>query len=130
MKGSRTPVNTFRELYCAACRCRPEDFGRRLFWRCLHRSAVPLAPALLVANPEFFAPDRELIDAVGRASTLKEVSEEARCFALDARNREWWRRRAHVRVSTHRLQALARVFLAARPQPVHTWRFDARGPRA
>lgn len=87
---------------------------------------MPIAPALLVANPDFFAPDRELIEAAGRASTMREVAEESRFFALDARNREWWRRRAQVRVSTHRLHALARVFLAANPQPVRSWHADAR----
>lgn len=119
-------MKTFRELYCAACRCRDEEFSRRLFWRCLHRHAVPLAPALLVARPEFFDADRAFIEQAGRARSMRELREEIHDFVIDSRNRSWWRRRAHVRVSAHRLSALARIFLASNSTPVRALRL----PRA
>lgn len=115
-------MKTFRELYCAACNCRDEEFSRRVFWRCLHRHAVPVAPALQLVRPDYFSPDRELIEQAGRARTMRELRDEIHDFVIDSRNHAWWRRRAHVRMSTHRLSALARVFLAADPSPVRSLR--------
>jgi hypothetical protein len=104
-------VNTFRERYCVACGCRPDRFVAQLFWRALHPHARVLVPLISFLQPEYFAPDRELLARVAAARTLRELNEEIRDFTLDSRNRGWWRRRAHVRLSTHRLRALARAHL-------------------
>lgn len=102
---------TFREKYCAASGCRPEEFPCRLFWRCLHRHAVPLVPLITALHPDYFSPDRELISLVARTRTMKELNEEIRDFMNDTRNHRWWRMRVHVRVSTQRLRRVARPYL-------------------
>jgi len=104
-------VNTFRERYCLARGCRPDRFVAQLFWRALHPHARLLVPVISFLEPEYFAPDRELLGRVGQTRTLRELNEELRDFTLDSRNRGWWRGRAHVRISTQRLRALARAHL-------------------
>lgn len=104
-------VNTFREHYCVACDCRPDRFIRQVFWRCLHPHAFLIAPLVSLFQPEYFAADRELIARVATARTLREVNEEIHDYVRDHRNAGWWRGRAHLRLSTHRLRALARPYL-------------------
>lgn len=107
----RVGVNTFREHYCVACDCRPDNFRRHIFWRCLHPHVWVLAPFISLFHPEYFAADRGLIARAACARTLRELNEEIRDYADDSRNHGWWRGRAQVRLSTHRLRALARVHL-------------------
>ena len=57
---------TFSERYCEAHGCAQSDFPRRIFWKCLHRRAIPWAPFLLALNSDYFAADRDLISEVGR----------------------------------------------------------------
>ena len=106
-------LTTFRETYCAAHGCRSEDFTSHLFWRCLHRQAIVLAPLLAAVQPDYFAPDRELIASAGQARTMGELNEEIRDFMHDTRNHRWWRMRAHARLSTRRLRRIAQLHLAA-----------------
>ena len=106
-------LSTFREKYCAACGCDREAFAARLFWRCLHRHALPLAPIIAVVQPDYFARDRELIALAGKARTMRELNEEIRLYVDDARNYRWWPRQARVRRSTRRLRRIAWPFLAA-----------------
>lgn len=107
----RTP--TFQDRYCAAHHCTPPEFCRRVFWRSLHRHALPLA----LVHPDFFVADRELIELAGRVRTMHELHGEIRDYLVDRRVHTWWRGRAHVRVSTRRLRALARPYLSA-PVPL------------
>ena len=79
-------VNSLRERFCAAHGCRPDDFVRVVFWRCLHRHAVPLAPVCAALHADYFAADRDLITSAGRVRSLRELNEEIRDFMLDARN--------------------------------------------
>lgn len=104
-------VNTFRERYCIACDCRPDRFGREIFRRCLHPHAWIAVSWLVPLWPEYFAADRELIARVACARTLGDINEEIRDYAHDRRNHGWWRGRAHLRLSTRRLRALARAHL-------------------
>jgi hypothetical protein len=104
-------LNTFRELYCDARRCRREEFVAHVFWRCLERPAVPLALFVGLLRPGYFAADRELILAAGRARTLREINEELADFARDPRNRGFGRGLLRLRVSADRLRRLARAQL-------------------
>lgn len=74
-----------------------------------------LAPFISLLAPEYFAADRELIARAACARTLRELNEEIRDYADDSRNHGWWRGRAHVRLSTHRLRAVARGHLPTMP---------------
>lgn len=105
------PLSTLRARVCAARRWSPEEFGRRLFWLCLHRRAVPWVPMLRLLDPEYFAPDFELVARAAGVRTWRELREEIRDFTTDSRNAKWLRRQGRVRISTRRLQRLARPYL-------------------
>lgn len=111
-------MSTFRELYCAASDCLPEEFEGKVLRACLHRPAAGWAIVLGWLFPRHFDPDRELVKEAGKARSLREIEEELHAYRLDARNRSWWRRRARVRISARRLRQLARThFGKAQPRP-------------
>lgn len=99
-----------------------------VFWRSLYPHAVPLALLVGRLRPGFFAADRGLIVAAGRARTLRELNEELADFARDPRNRGFGRGTLRLRVSADRLRRLARAHLPtawpARPGPLA----DRAGP--
>lgn len=99
---------TLQERICAARRWRAEELGQRLFWHCLHRRAVLLAPVVRLFDAEYFAPDRELLARAAGTRSLRQLREEIRDFTTDPRNERWLRQHGRVRVSTRRLQRLAR----------------------
>jgi hypothetical protein len=107
------PMETFAQKFCRMESCRPDEFSSRMFWSCLYRQAIPLAPVLArLRHGEYFHIDRDLIKQVGAAVTLDEIRRETQEFAMDSRNRGWLRRRARLRVSAGRLLALAERHLA------------------
>ena len=103
-----TSMNSFQSLYCEAEHCLETDFIRRVFWRCVPLHAIPAVLVLGGWRSDFFAADRELIASAGRATNLHQLRAEIADYFLDAGNRGWLRRRASIRVSTTRLQRLAR----------------------
>ncbi len=103
---------TLQARVCAARRWRAEEFGRRLFWHCLHRRAVLLVPVVRLCDAEYFAPDRELLARAAGVRSWPELREEIHDFTTDPRNGRWLRQHGRLRVSTRRLQRLAREFLA------------------
>jgi hypothetical protein len=110
-------MKTFEELYCEANKCAPADFPRRLFWKCLYRHALPIAPLIMILNPKYFEPDRQLISDVCRADKMNQVWEEVRQYFVDSRHRDWMRRKGNVRISARRLINLARDYLPASGAP-------------
>jgi hypothetical protein len=110
-------MKSFQEKYCEAHGCTPAEFSRRLFWRCLHRHAYPLAPIILLFNREYFAVDRELIAGVRRAEKMNQVWEEIREYFLSPKHTGWLRRRANIRISARRLIEIAKDYLPATGSP-------------
>jgi len=106
-------MKTLAEIYCTEHRCAAARFDRRLFWRCLHRSALPIAPLALWLWPDRFQPDWELIRSAARCSSLRELDEEIRDFTTNSANQHWWRRVARLRLSTRRVRQVARLHLPA-----------------
>jgi len=96
---------TLAELYCARHHCPPAQFRRRIFWRTLHRHAVPFAPLLLLGD--YFKSDRALIDACARTTGMRQVHEETRDQPVHPYHGLWLHRRAKLRISTQRLRRLA-----------------------
>ncbi len=113
-------LKTFEERYCQAHRCTPDEFRRRIFWKCLHRHALVVAPFILLVRPTYFDPDRRLIAEVRRAVRTHQVWEEVREFFIDPRNGGWLRRRANIRLSARSLLAVARAYLpiSGAPPPI------------
>jgi hypothetical protein len=110
-------MKTFEELFCEVNKCTPAEFPRRLFWKCLYRHALPVAPVLMVLSPKYFAPDKQLIADVRRAEKMNQVWEEVRQYFADSTHRHWLRRRGNVRISARRLINLAREYLPASGSP-------------
>jgi hypothetical protein len=110
---------TIEELYCASHKATREQFRKRTFWKCLRRRAIPLAPAILVLDRGYFAPDREMIAYVGMATTMAQVQDELRDYFLDSQNRRWLREHLKVRVSSRRVLRFASecLSLAQAPSP-------------
>lgn len=99
-------MQTFAEMYCERQHLAPERFVRSVFWRCLYRHALPLAPLFLILNEEYFSADFDLIAAVGRSSALNGLHEDLFDFSMDSRNRGFLRRRLRIRISGARLSDL------------------------
>ena len=106
-------MKTFEERYCAATGCTPEEFPRKVFWRCLHRHALPVAPVILLLNDDYFSLDRELIAEVRKAEKMNHVWEEVRQYFVSPKHEGLLRRRANIRLSARRLINLARDHLPA-----------------
>jgi len=104
-------MDTFQDRYCAAHRCTAAQFQRRVFWRCLHRRAYPLAPLILWLNQSYFAPDLEFIDQVGRCTEMDKVWAQTRLYFTSPLHKRWLRRRGDVRISAHKVIKQAAEFL-------------------
>ncbi len=96
-------MQTFAELYCERHHLAPAAFARALFWRCLHRRAVPLAPLILMVNPNFFTADYDLILSAGRVTSVRQLCEELDDFNYHPLNHGVVRGWMKIRISGARL---------------------------
>src|ERR1700722_3280641 len=110
-------MKTFEESYCEATGCAAEDFSRKIFWTCLHRHALPVAPVILLLNSEYFSLDRELIDEVRKAEKMNQVWEEVRQYFVSPKHEGMLRRKANIRLSARRPINLARGHLPSAGSP-------------
>jgi hypothetical protein len=104
-----TPGRTLEELFSAHHGCTLNQFRPRIFWRTLHSHALIIAPPLLLGH--YFALDFQLISSCGRARSMDALREEIQTYRDDPQNAEWLRRCAKVRISTRKLQKVARAYL-------------------
>ena len=108
---------SFQEAFCETHGCPLEAFEARVFWRCLHRRALPLSALLYRLNPGFFEPDFRTIRQLGLARSFEEFGQEVNSFRSDNRRHGGLvRRRLRVRVSGRRLMEL--VFTLPSDMPV------------
>ncbi len=97
----------FKEAYCAAYRCKPENFDHQVFWKSVYRRALPLAAVIWVVERRMFQPDLEVIRALGAASSAVELQSvmgefDNRCMVERSIRRAMFR----MRVSGARLSPL------------------------
>ena len=98
---------SFQEAFCDQTGCSPEEFEIRVFWRCLHRRALPLSALIYRANRSFFELDFRTIRQLGVAKSFEEFGEEVNSFRSDNRRHGGFlRRRLRVRISGRRLMKL------------------------
>lgn len=107
---------TFPEIHSGALKCPLSESGQRIFRQYFHWHAAVLARISSVISPEFFAPDRGLIEQVAKSRTLAEIDFALRDFAGDQRNSHWLRKTGRVRVLTLSLRRLARRCLRPKPR--------------
>ena len=100
---------TWQEVYCARYDRTPAQFRGGVFWRTLHRHALPVAPLLLLTG--HFDADRQLIANCARARSMRQIREEIEDHRYHPVNRGWLRRQLALRVSTQRLREMAREYL-------------------
>ena len=102
----------FKEIFCRARAVASGEYERKVFWRCLHRHALPLAYLLLRLDPEFFREDFYLIHEVGDLRDPKLFTQELNYFhGRNRREKGWLRGSLAIRISAKRLIRLKnRVF--------------------
>ena len=96
-------MRTFEELFCAHYHVAPVNFARAVFWRCLPRRALPLAPFILLLNRGYFMADHDLIVSIGRLTNTGDLCDELEEFHCHPLNQGFVRRRMKVRLSGARL---------------------------
>jgi hypothetical protein len=98
---------SFQEAFCDEVGCPSEEFANRVFWRCLHRRALPLSAVVYLMNRSFFERDFCTIRQLGVARSFEEFGAEVNSFRSDNRRHGGFlRRRLRVRVSGRRLMNL------------------------
>jgi hypothetical protein len=110
---------TFAEVFCQHYQIAPENYERAMFWRCLHRRACLLVPLLRATSSDYFAPDMDLIRAVGRVTHASRLREELADFHSHPFNLSFARRRLRLRVSTTRTTRLVRRLMRSQADAVH-----------
>ena len=108
------PPDCFRSAFCARYRRSDSDFERAIFWRALHRHAVPLALLLRWISPGFFQPDTEFIRWLAGARNLADAHGDLANFEYKNHVAPHWLRTGFsIRLSASRIEALARECLPA-----------------
>lgn len=104
MDQGRLWTSTFRERFCEQYNCEESEFEERVFWRCLHYHAYPLAGWALRKFPGFFREDIEFIHEIGGVrDPLIFKSEVNRFHGRNVREKSWLRGSLHIRVSAKRV---------------------------
>jgi len=106
-------MESFLERFCAAHRCREDEFVEKVFWQCIYPHAIGLVPFLGGWRSEHFSADRDLIAGAGSATRMEQVREEVRDFIMSRDNRGALRQHLRIRVSAKRLLRLAGPLLSA-----------------
>lgn len=103
--------DSFRHRYCESRGLTPERFRGDLLARTLYPPARPLVPLLRLADPEYFQPDLEFIDAVGLMTDLEGFHEALDDYVGHYANRRFLRHRLRLRISARRMWRIARQVL-------------------
>jgi hypothetical protein len=107
MSEPKIQFPNFKEAYCAAYGCKPENFDHQVFWKCVYRRALPLVVVIWAVERRMFQPDLEVIRALGAASSAVELQAvmgefDNRCMVERSIRRAMFR----MRVSGARLSSL------------------------
>jgi hypothetical protein len=115
---------SFQEAFCKRFGCRPEQFARRAFRRCLYWHARLVAPVIGLLRPSFFTPDLDFIARVGQTGSWMEFTGELNDFNYTNRHgRGGMRSSLRLRVSGRRTRRLAADLFRPHAPP------EARQPR-
>jgi len=107
-------MRTFAELFCERHRVARAKFARAIFWRCLHRRALPFAPFIFFLNRRYFEADFDLIANIGWLTSASHLNDELDDFRAHPWNRGFCRSRLKIRISGARLCRLVQTELHQR----------------
>lgn len=99
---------TFRESYCERFNCPPEDYERRVFWRCLYRRSLPLSLLVYLFRRDHFNLDLQTIRQLGVCRSSREFRDELEAFRYEYQMQGGILRNLRVRISGKRLIQLLR----------------------
>jgi hypothetical protein len=118
-------VLSFRERFCQASECPPEQFERRVLGLCVHSRHPTLARLLFRVDKENFKGDLEMIRLLGRASSYAEFKAELEAWRSSHPSKGYLRKQLRLRASGKNLLKLAsRIFRGP-----GAFGFTARGSR-
>jgi hypothetical protein len=99
----------FRQLFSEQSGAAPDQFERKLFYKCLFRHALPFAWMLEKLSPNFFREDFEMLRDVATARNTEEViCELNRFFGRNARDKSFLRPTFYLRISGKRVLRIYR----------------------
>ena len=102
---------SLRSVYCARANCLREHFARSVFWASLPPNKKVVVMALQWAWPRWFKLDFELVEGVGKATSMQDFENEVVLHYGGIRERSWLRDRLKLRMSLHRLRKVAMTYL-------------------
>lgn len=105
---------TFAELYCEQHGLSIDAYARTVLRKTLYWHARPLAPLINFVSSEYFAPDRDFVEDVGRLRHYHEFIGCGLDFSHHPENRGFLRSVLRLRVSTEKMRVLAKSLLRAK----------------
>ncbi len=98
---------TFKEQFCQAFRCRPEEFHRKLLMRTLYPHALPLAGFIFSKDAKAVAQTWDFLEDAGQACSESELRRVVNEYHYRLRLRGGFcANRLRLRVSGRRLLSL------------------------
>lgn len=110
-------MKTIAELYAAQSGIPLAEAEDAILARCLYPPARLLRAAIVAVRPRHFDPDRALVCAVIRQSQAREIARELEDYRARGVEGGPIRRHAGLRISSRRLESLARETLACAKNP-------------
>ncbi len=108
MSKPEPTARTYAQRYCAHYGIPLERFTDHLLKRSLHAPLRWGWPVLAPFLKSHFAIDRQCVQIIGGFHSKRQLSEELIEFSYHPTNRNFWRRVAGQRISTHRVRRALR----------------------
>lgn len=102
---------TFAELYCERKGISIDDYSKEVLWAGLYLHARPLAVLINLVHRDYFAPDRDFVEDVGRLRHYHDFIGSGLDFSHHPENRGFLRSVLKVRVSTEKMRQLVKSHL-------------------
>lgn len=77
LKAPQRLSGTFAELYCRQCKLPLRRYAEAMFWDCMPRRGLLIAPLVWVLLRKLFELDYELIEFIGEMSNVEAIRSEA-----------------------------------------------------
>ena len=119
---------TFRDLYCEFYDVTPVRFEADFLRRALFPRARRLRWLAEQLAPNHFSADQQFVRRLAYARSMTDVAREIDDFLYHPSNREWWRRRFGLRISTRRVLEIAELLRPVLESATKVARAGTRNP--